>query len=149
MSRAAEFLFLCVTLWCRGRADCPESDRVKRLPLFGGHIPFKLHSGMLEVPGPINGYDSLRIHYYLESSQGDADKDPLVVWQQGGPGGSSISTGAFQELGYFLLGTTPDLLGVPIRNPWSWNRLANMLYLDHPAGVGASTCIRRGEAVPC
>ena len=38
---------------------------------------------------------------------------------------------------------------MPLQNPWSWNRLANVLYMDHPAGVGFSTCHRDGKIVAC
>lgn len=124
----------------------PDEDRVHHLPLFG-EVSFPLYSGMLEVPGPINGYDSLRIHYYFEMSS--ASDAPLVVWQQGGPGSSSIVYGAWTEIGRYRMGTDSTMKGVPLQNAWSWNRLAHVLYMDHPAGVRFSTCRKGGEAVTC
>ncbi len=40
----------------------PDADLVTTVPGFSTAAPYKLYSGYLNVPGPINGYDSLRIH---------------------------------------------------------------------------------------
>ena len=52
----------------------------------------------------------------------------------GGPGCSSLG-GAFAELGPFY----PQLEGESLQvNPYAWNRVANVLFLESPAGVGFS-----------
>lgn len=78
-----------------------------------------------------------------------------MTWHQGGPGGSSIDTGLYTETGYFQITTEG-----PKVNPWAWNRVANMLYLESPAGSGIdilpgfdgpgfSQCIKGGKKVLC
>mmetsp|Transcript_28612 Transcript_28612/g.55698 ORF Transcript_28612/g.55698 Transcript_28612/m.55698 type:complete len:484 (+) Transcript_28612:85-1536(+) len=124
-----------------------DSDLVETLPEFGS-IPFKMYSGILEVPGPVAGYDKLMIHYQFHTSQNDPSKDPLVTWHQGGPGGSSLF-GLYTEMGYFQLGDNGNYA-----NPNAWNKVANMLYLESPAGssvsiggpvVGYSSCYKNGK----
>ncbi|KAI3746610.1 hypothetical protein L6452_09047 [Arctium lappa] len=51
----------------------------------------------------------------------------------GGPGCSSLGVGAFSENGPFR----PNGQGL-VRNEYSWNTEANMLYLETPVGVGFS-----------
>ncbi|ONK58024.1 uncharacterized protein A4U43_C09F7120 [Asparagus officinalis] len=50
-----------------------------------------------------------------------------------GPGCSSVGVGAFSENGPFR--PSGQML---VRNEYSWNREANMLFLESPAGVGFS-----------
>jgi len=63
---------------------------------------------------------------------------PVVIWLQGGPGGSSMF-GALKLHGPVL--TTIDenrnLTGVA-KNPNSWGRKHNMIYIDNPVGAGFS-----------
>ncbi|KAF0774529.1 hypothetical protein AaE_001771 [Aphanomyces astaci] len=59
--------------------------------------------------------------------------DPLVLWLNGGPGCSSLN-GFFVELGPFVVQSDLSVK----RNPYAWNRKANMVFLDSPAGVGFS-----------
>lgn len=141
-------IFFASFLLSPSNADI-AADLVTSLPGFANTSwPFKLYSGLLDVPGPVNGYDSLLIHYQFHTSQKDPTTDPVVTWHQGGPGGSSINTGLYGEMGAFQIGDNSNYL-----NPWAWNRVANMLYLDSPAGSGGahgySQCIKAGKPVAC
>jgi hypothetical protein len=98
------------------------------------------------------------VHYWLvertaddnsshinNSADVNANDSPLVLWQQGGPGGSSVGIGYFNELGPFVLDNDSvrrNKSGVPqlVRNENSWTKYANILFLEHPAGTGFSYC---------
>uniref|UniRef100_A0A1I8J0U5 Carboxypeptidase n=1 Tax=Macrostomum lignano TaxID=282301 RepID=A0A1I8J0U5_9PLAT len=78
--------------------------------------------------------DSRRLFYWLvESSHVDAATAPLVLWMNGGPGCSSVG-GLLMTNGPFLANDRAELE----RNDFAWNRLANVLYIDSPSGVGLS-----------
>ena len=121
----------------------PAADLVTAVPGFA-KAPFKVYSGYLTVPGPIPGsgeaasYSSLAIHYEFHEAQTASASAPLVTWHQGGPGGSSMY-GAVTEMGYFQESSNGSFV-----NPYAWNKVANMLYLESPAGsndpLGFSTC---------
>jgi hypothetical protein len=129
-----------------------SSDLVTNLPDFpdASTWGFKAYSGLLDVPGPVNGYDSLRIHYQFHTSQKDPQNDPVTIWHQGGPGGSSITVGLYGEMGAFQIG---DEAHGNYLNPSAWNKVSNMLYLESPAGSGGSRgyseCIKNGKVVDC
>ena len=58
------------------------------------------------------------------------EQQPIILWLQGGPGGSSISYGDFAELGPLDMNLQP-------RNT-TWVQEANVLFLDQPVGTGWS-----------
>ena len=53
-----------------------------------------------------------------------------MTWHSGGPGAGSVGPGAYTEIGYWHLTNNMTL----VENPFAWNRVANVLYLDSPAG---------------
>ena len=67
---------------------------------------------------------------YPQYNSGDA---PLVIWLQGGPGGSSLF-GLFVENGPFVIDEEQN---IDLR-PTSWSIPYNVLYFDQPAGTGFS-----------
>ncbi len=102
---------------------------VKNLPRIQA-LDFKQYAGYLTVNEESNG----RLFFWLFESAGDPANDPLIVWLNGGPGCSSTS-GLFFENGPFHF----DLdTGELVPNEYSWNKHANMLYIDQPVGVGMS-----------
>ncbi|KAI4374106.1 hypothetical protein MLD38_012141 [Melastoma candidum] len=74
-------------------------------------------------------------YWFYEASSVDAEAKPLVLWLNGGPGCSSVGYGATQEIGPFIVDN--DGHGLKY-NPYSWNKVANMLFLESPVGVGFS-----------
>lgn len=69
-------------------------------------------------------------------SQNSPSTDPLIIWYNGGPGCSSM-LGFTQEHGPFVMESGDDFF---YENYYSWNKEANMLYIESPAGVGYSKC---------
>eukprot|EP01123_Difflugia_compressa_P012465 TRINITY_DN532_c0_g1_i1.p1 TRINITY_DN532_c0_g1~~TRINITY_DN532_c0_g1_i1.p1 ORF type:complete len:470 (+),score=66.24 TRINITY_DN532_c0_g1_i1:55-1464(+) len=74
------------------------------------------------------------LFYWFTESQTNPATDPLVLWLTGGPGCSSLIA-LLSENGPFR----PNSDGMTLEyNPYSWNRIANVLWLESPAGVGFS-----------
>lgn len=105
-----------------------NNDMISSLP---GQPPvgFKQYAGYI----PVDEKGQRALFYYFVEAETDPQTKPLVLWLNGGPGCSSIGAGAFTEHGPFK----PKGDGL-IRNNYSWNKEANMLYLESPAGVGFS-----------
>ncbi|XP_064599053.1 lysosomal protective protein-like [Liolophura sinensis] len=121
-------VFLCVWL-CLGvsLADVP-ADEVKALPGLMKQPSFRHFSGYLQASG------TRHLHYWFVESSQNPSNDPVVLWLNGGPGCSSV-LGLLTENGPFKVladGKTVDY------NPFTWNSIANVLYLEAPAGVGYS-----------
>jgi len=70
----------------------------------------------------------------LFPSQHDPDNDPVLLWLNGGPGCSSL-IGMSYENGPFRFKVESN---DTVENPYSWNRKANLLYVESPGGVGFS-----------
>lgn len=75
--------------------------------------------------------------YYMASSRSNPATDPVVLWQTGGPGCSSMLA-AFTENGPCLVPETGPDAGKAVYNPYAWNSNATVIWLDQPAGVGFS-----------
>ncbi|XP_044735686.1 retinoid-inducible serine carboxypeptidase-like isoform X2 [Chrysoperla carnea] len=68
--------------------------------------------------------------YYTTGNIEDPQKEPLIIWLQGGPGSSSTGYGNFQELG-------PLDLSLNARNH-TWVKDYNVIFIDNPVGTGFS-----------
>ncbi|KAK9090013.1 hypothetical protein Sjap_023190 [Stephania japonica] len=105
------------------------ADKITALP-GQPHVGFQHFSGYVTV----DGYKKQRaLFYYFVEAELDPASKPLVLWLNGGPGCSSLGVGAFSENGPFR--PSGEVL---VRNEHSWNKVANMLYLESPIGVGFS-----------
>ncbi|KAG0736544.1 hypothetical protein G6F23_010887 [Rhizopus arrhizus] len=89
----------------------------------------------IQYSGYIDKHDT-DDHYffYFTESRTDPENDPLVLWLNGGPGCSSMM-GLWMELGPCLVNSEGN---GTIRNPYSWNTAANVVFLDQPVNVGYS-----------
>uniref|UniRef100_A0A8C1T7T7 Carboxypeptidase n=1 Tax=Cyprinus carpio TaxID=7962 RepID=A0A8C1T7T7_CYPCA len=109
-------------------SGAPDADEIKYLPGLPKQPSFKHYSGYLSVA------DNKHLHYWFVESQKDPAGSPVVLWLNGGPGCSSLD-GLLTEHGPFLIQDDGATLEY---NPYSWNKIANVLYLESPAGVGFS-----------
>ncbi|XP_004230807.1 serine carboxypeptidase-like 26 [Solanum lycopersicum] len=96
------------------------------------NVKFNQYAGYVNVDEK-NGRSLF--YYFAESASGNASSKPLVLWLNGGPGCSSLGFGAMLELGPF--GVKPDGKTLYSRT-FAWNKVANVMFLESPAGVGFS-----------
>ena len=118
----------------------PAEDKVDSLPEMQKFDEWGMYSGFIPLAGTTK-----TIHYVFLESQGDSAKDPLVIWFNGGPGCSSM-LGFAQEHGPYNLKDGDKTF---TKSDYSWNREANMLYIEQPAGVGYSYCDKVNAPQDC
>ncbi|XP_038563321.1 retinoid-inducible serine carboxypeptidase [Micropterus salmoides] len=68
--------------------------------------------------------------YYADSQSAEYKDLPLVMWLQGGPGGSGTGFGNFEEIGPLDRNLEP--------RKTSWVQAASVLFVDNPVGTGFS-----------
>lgn len=76
------------------------------------------------------------MHYVFLTSMQNKTTDPVVVWLNGGPGCSSM-LGLISENGPYLIPDGETTFS-QTQNPYAWNKVANMLFIESPPGVGFS-----------
>ena len=113
----------------------PKPGLVTELPGYG-KTREKQIAGHLSVNEKCGDY----LFFWLFESQADPSKDPLVVWLNGGPGSSSM-LGLFAENGPYKINDDLTLS----ENPYSWNKNANFLVIDQPAGTGLSFVVKKED----
>ena len=113
----------------RGRLE----EAKARSEVKGLEIDTVSYSGFLTIK---NKWES-NMFFWFFPSQVNPGSAPLIVWLQGGPGSTSLF-GLLKENGPFLVKVKklPDKDPYIKPNKYSWNKFANMLYIDSPAGTG-------------
>ncbi|KAF5448296.1 hypothetical protein F2P56_028846 [Juglans regia] len=108
---------------------------IDTLPGFPGKLPFKLETGYIGV----GELDEVQLFYYFIESERNPKDDPLVLWLTGGPGCSGLS-GLLFEIGPFTFDYANSSGNKPTLelNPYSWTKIANIIFLDAPVGTGFS-----------
>ncbi|KAK1680719.1 hypothetical protein QYE76_041567 [Lolium multiflorum] len=108
-----------------------EADKITGLPGQPEGVDFNQYGGYVTV----DEENGRALFYYLVEAPSGAAEKPLVLWLNGGPGCSSLGYGAMQELGPFRVSEDNKTL---TRNVNAWNNVANVIFLESPAGVGFS-----------
>ncbi|KAG0588589.1 hypothetical protein KC19_2G254600 [Ceratodon purpureus] len=126
------FGLVCVLASIRNGLQAADvSDLVESLP---GQPPvkFKQYAGYVTVS---KSHGRAFFYWFVEADSKKASSLPVAFWFNGGPGCSSVGVGALLELGPFF----PNYNGTGlIRNKHSWNKLANIVFVESPASVGFS-----------
>ncbi|GAV67698.1 Peptidase_S10 domain-containing protein [Cephalotus follicularis] len=114
------------------RKKLEEDDRITKLPR-QPKVNFSQYSGYITVDQKAGR----ALFYWLIEApdQTQPTSKPLVLWLNGGPGCSSVAYGASEEVGPFRVRSEGRTLYL---SKYAWNREANLLFLDSPAGVGFS-----------
>ncbi|XP_059642542.1 serine carboxypeptidase-like 45 [Cornus florida] len=128
MAMAVFVLVLHVCFLMEVESSLCLTDKITLLP-GQPFVGFQQFSGYVTV----DDKKQRSLFYYFVEAEIDPFSKPLVLWLNGGPGCSSLGVGAFSENGPFRPNGQ-----VLVRNEYSWNREANMLYLETPIGVGFS-----------
>ncbi|EMD36755.1 hypothetical protein CERSUDRAFT_114672 [Gelatoporia subvermispora B] len=100
-----------------------------------------LNSGVCETtPGvkQISGYldvgTNMSMFFWFFEARHSPETAPFTLWLNGGPGCSSM-IGLFQEHGPCHVNPDGE---TTVLNPFSWNNISNIIYVDQPIGTGFS-----------
>ncbi|XP_047049506.1 serine carboxypeptidase 1-like [Lolium rigidum] len=113
------------------QSSLKAADKITALPGQPQGVDFDQYGGYVTV----DEENGRALFYYLVEAPSGAAEKPLVLWLNGGPGCSSLGYGAMQELGPFRVSEDNKTL---TRNVNAWNNVANVIFLESPAGVGFS-----------
>ncbi|XP_057767208.1 serine carboxypeptidase 24-like [Salvia miltiorrhiza] len=132
-----KILLIAVVIVClssssaRARSNAFAEEEIAALPGQPA-VEFSQYSGYVTV----DEEEGRALFYWLtEAARGGARAKPLLLWLNGGPGCSSVAYGASEEIGPFKINKNASSLYL---NQYSWNKVANILFLESPAGVGFS-----------
>ncbi|XVF44554.1 hypothetical protein PTKIN_Ptkin02bG0133900 [Pterospermum kingtungense] len=137
------FVFIVVPILAQSRQPCgeeeavlwqQEADRVTNLPGQPA-VKFRHYAGYVKLQ-PQN--QKALFYWFFEAQNGAARLLASLLFfglMEVGPGCSSVAYGAAQELGPFLIRSNGTQLTF---NKFSWNKVANMLFVEAPVGVGFS-----------
>ncbi|PIA46403.1 hypothetical protein AQUCO_01500145v1, partial [Aquilegia coerulea] len=106
------------------------ADKIDAMPGQPDGVNFDQYSGYVTV----DPTTERALFYYFVESPENSSTNPLVLWLNGGPGCSSL-TGAMEEQGPFRVNSDGKTL---YKNDYAWNNVANVIFLESPAGVGFS-----------
>ncbi|XP_069112455.1 lysosomal protective protein-like isoform X1 [Argopecten irradians] len=121
-------LFLVSCFLVTTATSAAVEDQIVTMPGLKTQPTWKQYSGYLNATG------NKKLHYWFLESQNNPKTDPVVLWMNGGPGCSS-DLGLLSEHGPFRINSDGKTV---YYNSYSWNTVANMIYLEAPAGVGFS-----------
>jgi carboxypeptidase C (cathepsin A) len=122
----AGILLLSLFSFANSYTEEALSDQVLDMPGLSYEPAFNQFSGYIQLAGT-----DKHIHYWLVEAE--IPNAPLVFWTNGGPGCSGL-IGFMTEQGPFR----PDESGNIFPNEYAWNKIANMVFLEQPVGVGFS-----------
>ncbi|KLO15766.1 alpha/beta-hydrolase [Schizopora paradoxa] len=107
-----------------------HSLRVKKSRLCDPTV--NVYTGYLDVD-----YGAKHLFFYFFESRRSPENDDVMMWVNGGPGGSS-EIGLLMTMGPCNIDMANVSTNGTTWNPHSWNNEANIFFLDQPVGVGFS-----------
>ncbi|KXT03043.1 hypothetical protein AC578_678 [Pseudocercospora eumusae] len=122
---------------CSANPIIPQTQKTKKFVVDGTKIPDvdfdvgESYAGLLPIS---EGKNVSELYFWFFPSANAKADDEILIWLNGGPGCSSLE-GLLQENGPFLwqYGTYK-----PVKNPYTWLNLTNVVWVEQPAGTGFS-----------
>ncbi|XP_074363080.1 serine carboxypeptidase-like 17 [Apium graveolens] len=108
---------------------CFSQTVIKTLPGYSGVLPFRLETGYVGL----GDEEDLQMFYYFVESERNPSDDPLMIWITGGPGCSSPRTFFYYTgpLKFDYANSYGKLPQLEV-NPYSWTKVANVIFVDPP-----------------
>lgn len=114
------------------------NDKTKPFAVNGTGVPeidFDIgesYAGLMPISKDPN--ETRKLYFWYFPSKNPQASNEISIWMNGGPGCSSLE-GLSQENGPWLwqYGTYK-----PVPNPWTWQNLTNMVWVEQPVGTGFS-----------
>lgn len=103
----------------------PEGELPNGSKMYAGYFP-------LDDNGAATYY-----HFFTAENVEPGASERVVLWLTGGPGCSGINA-AYTENGPLHMNFSGNGATALQYNPWTWSRLANVLYIESPRSVGFS-----------
>ena len=119
-----EIKYLLLITYCFIKVSLTERHLID--DLFDGLYSKEIYSGYLNTD-----IEGTELFYIFTPSQSSPEKDPFLLWLHGGPGSSS-TTGLLEQVGPVIFLPYEKK---PRINEYSWNKEANMLFIESPGGV--------------
>ncbi|KAJ6552198.1 alpha/beta-hydrolase [Mycena vulgaris] len=91
-------------------------------------------SGVHQMSGYVDIGTNMSMWFWFFASRTSPETAPFTLWINGGPGCAS-EIGLFQENGPCTVNADGKSTTL---NPFSWNSVSNMIYIDQPIGTGFS-----------
>ncbi|TID02862.1 putative serine carboxypeptidase [Colletotrichum higginsianum] len=116
------------------------NEKTSKFSVNGTNIPNvafdagESYAGLLPVDTSQGANETQELYFWFFPEETPSENKDIVIWLTGGPGCSSIGE-LLQENG--PISWKPGTYA-PVRNPWSWHRLANVVWVDQPVGTGFS-----------
>ena len=115
-----------------------ERNRAHNTSLEGAgwqnYFPYQPTTGYIDIYGDKNN----SMFYWLSPARENPETAPVIIWLEGGPGGSSVGS-LFEYLGPLHLKDFPKIDKMAKIRKISWNQKAHVVFPDYPIGVGFST----------
>ncbi|KAF2764861.1 alpha/beta-hydrolase [Teratosphaeria nubilosa] len=135
--KASNYTGTCYGGPCSNRTIIPQNENTTKFAVDGTKIPdvdFDIgesYAGLLPISSKPN---SSELYFWFYPSSNPLAEEEILIWLNGGPGCSSLE-GILQENGPFLwqYGTYK-----PVKNPYTWVNLTNVVWIEQPAGTGFS-----------
>ena len=120
-----------------GKKEIKLRNKVTSLPGLNKKLPSNLYVSYINLPNT-----KKNIHYWFVEAEKNPKNAPIFFWSNGGPGCSGLM-GLFDEIGPYR-NISKDKLSL---NPYSWTKLANIVFMEQPVGVGFSFSENKSDLI--